>query len=199
MRAFGWVVLLVLLCGCRLQAPTLPAPRPSTAVVRAASPGPVAGTPPRPSNLPYAMPVPWTDADARAIHERAVPALPSGVAPAGTHLSPMIPRLDEPPDCPRYAVALATNDATSAVAALERILAAAYEKDERGELVWLMMRGRALSGRGVQFDLAMWAADRSHGAIIEHGASRDLAAPWMGPVPQRELILVTYVQRCALR
>ena len=113
---------------------------------------------------------------------------------------PMIPRLDGSPDCPRYAVAFATNDATSAVASLQRILLAAYEKDERGEVAWLMTRGRALSDRVVQLDLAMWAADRSHGVTIEHGASHDLIAKWMPPAPRtRELIVVTYVQRCALR
>jgi hypothetical protein len=155
---------------------------------------------PRPTQLPYSLPAPWTEKDGLAIHTGALSSLPEGTVLAGTRWWPMIPRPDDLSECSRYAVALGTNDATAAVASLKRTFLTKYLEDPYSEVASLVARGRVFFTPGTKFGFAMWAADRSHGALVEYGASLRLTTAWMDRTDQlSELIVVTYVQRCALR
>ena len=206
MRALAWVAICaVVLLGCEPQKPTLRAPRATPVVIRAASSaGPVADIAPRPTNLPYDLPQPWTETDGAAAHARAFPALPSGLFAAGTHFWPMNRDAGGALQCPRYSVALAGADAPGAVAAIQATLAAAYDADEHSQVGQVIEHDSFDENHGyLRVRFSVWAPDRSYGIGVSAGRVLDVMSSlpfqWFNPKGADQMIVLTYLQRCALR
>ena len=206
MRVLVWVAICaVALLGCEPQKPTLRAPRATPVVIRSASTaGPVPDIAPRPTNLPYDVPRLWTEADGAAVHAAAFPVLPPGLVPAGSHFWPMNRGVDGALQCPRYSVALAGADAPGTLAAIQTTLAAAYERDEYSQVGQVIEHDSFDENHGyLRVPFSVWAPDRSYGIGVGSGRVLDVMSSfpfqWFSPNGADQMIVLTYLQRCALR
>jgi len=106
--------------------------------------------------------------------------------------------------CPRYSVALAGADAPGTLAAIQTTLAAAYERDEYSQVGQVIEHDSFDENHGyLRVPFSVWAPDRSYGIGVSSGRVLDvmstLAFQWFSPKGADQMIVLTYLQRCALR